>query len=115
MPGKHSACKLAERRARALQRGFLQPRPKDIQYVQVPCDIALKAKAEVKALALHSVLNKAAGKPHHFAAHAALAARGTIGEEAFCLARATIKRGNVARQVTLVMDGVREVMVYIVR
>ena len=99
MPGKHSPGVLADRRLRALRRGFLHVRPPgdDVQYVAVKREVAGRAKAQAKALATHHDLNKAAGQSFHFAAHAALAARSIIGEKAFVTAKAVIKAINTAR------------------
>jgi len=97
MPGKHSPEKLAERRRRAAQFGYLRPRAANVRHLQVPVALADRAKDSVRALELHAELNEAAGAPHHFAAHAALAARSVIGEQKFASAKVTIKRGNTAR------------------
>ena len=51
----------------------------------------------MRALSVHSELNKVAGESFHFAAHGALAARSTIGDQTFKKAKAIIKKGNLAR------------------
>ena len=97
MPGLHSPSKLAARRDRAIERKFLLPRSSNQKYIEVSADLAHRAKATVKALAVHQALNVTAGKPFHFASHAALAARTMIGDDAFKKSRSAIKKGNAAR------------------
>ena len=97
MPGKHSPEKLAQRRLRAAQRGYITAKPKDTKFILVKDRIADRARCEVRSLQLHDELNCAAGTPRHFAAHAALAARSSIGEDAFRNAKKVIKIGNAAR------------------
>ena len=58
MPGRHSPSKLIERRLRAVRRGFAQLRPSSTRFIEVGAEIAGRAKAAVKSLAVHNELNK---------------------------------------------------------
>ena len=99
MPGRHFPAKLLERHDRARERGFLRPLASqwESSLIEVPKSIATRSKVVVRALATHDRLNKAAGKPFHFAAHAALAARPVVGDDSYRRAMQDIKKGNAAR------------------
>jgi len=82
MPGLRSAHALAARRKRAADRGFLQPCPAGAAFIAVEQNVRKRAKVVVRALESHSSLNDVVGRPFHFAAQAAFAAKPFIGKEA---------------------------------
>mmetsp|Transcript_21280 Transcript_21280/g.66581 ORF Transcript_21280/g.66581 Transcript_21280/m.66581 type:complete len:200 (+) Transcript_21280:172-771(+) len=97
MPHLHGPEKLALRRRRAAARGFLQVKKNGFTHISVPSAIAAPAKTMVKAAAEHCKLDSVAGRPHHFMAHAALAARPQMGERQFQEARKLNRNAGPAK------------------
>ena len=81
MPSKHSPEKLAERRLRACRRGYLQHRSAGLQHIEVKSVVAEKIKTMAASLDVHLEHQRIAGRPYHYARHATLAAKDTIGAE----------------------------------
>jgi len=77
MPHLHRPEKLAVRRARALQRGFIRPRPPGCSFVEVSTHLAPRIRTMAKSVATHAAHNALLDRPEHFARHAALAAAGS--------------------------------------
>ena len=65
-----SALKQAERRALALERGFIQSAPMGHKFVLTPKVVAHRVQSQVPALAEHRRLVVESGKPWHFGAAA---------------------------------------------
>ena len=59
------------------------PKPPSTTFISVPAALAGQVKIVANAMTKHWELDSLAGAPHHFLAHAALATRPVIGEEAF--------------------------------
>jgi len=101
MPGRHSPLKLEERRDRARRRGFLRPRPDDPtkQFLQVPIELAPRAKAITDSLVIQSAHNSISGKAVPIARASARAARAYLDPEEYRAALHTHDRANVAKHV----------------
>jgi len=67
--------------------------------IEVPKELAERSRDVARGLVVHDRMNKAAGQPFHFAAHAAVAARPMIGEQAFKRAKSDLKKANEAKHV----------------
>ena len=96
MPHCHSAPATAARRQRAIARGFVAPCPQGHRFVAARADIADRARAVSRSLAVHADHCKIAGRPMHSAIAAATAARPTIGKALFEEARDIHKARNRA-------------------
>jgi len=97
MPGKHAPVKLAARRLRALERGFLSPCPLTWKYVAVKDSVALRTKHIAKSPGIHEQHNMLAGRPSHHANAATEAVRGTIEPCSYAVAKVAHKQANLAR------------------
>jgi len=95
MPGVRSAAKLAERRERAVRRGFLISATRGC-HVAVHHDLRDRVKVVARSLELHAEHVGLTGQPHAYAHRAALAARPLLGEERFAAARAAHHARNGA-------------------
>ena len=98
MPGLHSPAKLAERRLRAHQRGFLVPKSCVAKtFVQVNSLLAPNVKKIVRSLECHAENEKISGRRFHLARHSSLAAEIVIGEPACKQQLSWHRQGNRAK------------------
>jgi len=97
MPGKHSAEKLAIRRARAIDRGFLVPRPPEARHILVPEAIAGRVKAVVASMDLQASHIDLSGKPATFARQATREARTCLHPTEYKQAMLKHDKANVAK------------------
>ena len=75
MPGVRSADSHLRRQERAIDRGFITPRPRHgYGWIEVPMELAGRARTMVKSLEVHAQHNRAIPAPKHFARDAALQA-----------------------------------------
>jgi len=80
MPHKHSATKLVERRRRAVELGYVVPRPATGKsYIEVDTNIVSRVRAMAASLATHRSHELLAGRNFHFARHASAAVQDRIG------------------------------------
>ena len=76
MPGRHSVEKLAARRQRACDRGYLVPRADGIAHIAVPGPVVERVKAVTRSLVLHRDHVLLAREPLPVARVAARAVKG---------------------------------------
>lgn len=80
MPHSHSAHAAALRRQRAIDRGYVVPRPAGTRHLLVDDRIAPDVRTVAKAMATHARLDADADRPHHHLRSAALAAKDRVSE-----------------------------------
>lgn len=100
MPHRHSEQKICERRKRALERGFLCPRPPAGQvWVAVPAPLAEPVRTMTKSMATHAEHQEIIQQSHHYARYAALAAHaaGYIDGDALGAALSIHSQANKAK------------------
>ena len=89
--------KVALRRSRALERGYLAPKPPSACHIAVRSEIADSVKTVAQAMAKHFELDEMTGSSLHYLAHSALAARETFGESKYQQVQALNKAAGRAK------------------
>lgn len=107
MVHRHSPAKRLARFHRAVEKGFIRPSPPPRID---PAEVALEARvATIRAsLRVQRHHCRVSGRSHHFAAHAALAARDEVGDDAFRQARRLHKAAGRAKHAHLLRDFQRD-------
>ena len=79
MPHCHSPEKRRRRHLRAVERGYVRPRPSGCSHVAVPSALQDRVRSMTKSLDLHARHDHVAGRSSHFARAATLAAEAVGG------------------------------------
>ena len=98
MPGKHSPLRLAERRERALRRGFISPcSSTDFRHIRVPAAVASRTRSVAISLGHHHRHVELASVPTPFARAATRAVQARIAPREFKRAMKAHDVANLAK------------------
>jgi len=97
MPHCHSAVARADRRSRALSRGYVVQRTPLFSHIEVPILIAPRIRSMARFLCLHEKHDELAGTCSHFARHATLSASDKLTVAQRQCAFATHREANRAK------------------